>query len=145
MFSRDAGDSVMFQCRAIGVPLPEVVWLKDGMPLIIGSKYQVNSGISVNSDGLPTFLSFLTVSSLNPRDAGDYNCRAFNNLSSISLEMPYDLTVIPAIIDYCTPDPCQNGGRCTFGVETFVCHCTDGYTGITCDQGEYVLCQSLQS
>ena len=129
----------MLQCRALGLPLPEVVWSKDGTPVIPGSKYQVNSGTNRDSDGVLGILSVLTVSELNSRDAGSYSCRAFNNISSTSLQTPYTLTVIPATIDYCTPNPCQNGGRCTNGQDSFTCRCLDGFTGITCDQGIQVL------
>ncbi|XP_060063505.1 uncharacterized protein LOC132543964 [Ylistrum balloti] len=33
--------------------------------------------------------------------------------------------------DNCRPDPC-NGHKCVDGSNTFICHCTGGYTGSTC-------------
>ena len=136
MFSLDPGDSAIFQCTARGLPLPEIVWSKDGILILpSGNKVEVNSRATMDGNGLPILVSVLTVNALLPRDAGSYNCRAFNNISSLSLELPYILTVSPLTTDFCTPNPCQNGGSCTSGLETFECHCDDGYTGIICDTG----------
>ncbi|XP_030844550.1 uncharacterized protein LOC579853 isoform X8 [Strongylocentrotus purpuratus] len=35
-------------------------------------------------------------------------------------------------INDCSPDPCENGGICSDGVNTFTCTCDPGYTGATC-------------
>lgn len=126
----------MLQCRAQGLPLPEISWYKDGSLIIpSGSKFQVNSGTNFNSDGDLTVVSILTVTQLSPRDAGDYNCRALSSISSASLIMPYVVTVTPATNNYCSPNPCQNSGQCTSMSRSFVCECADGYTGLTCDTG----------
>ena len=39
-------------------------------------------------------------------------------------------------IDDCTPDPCQNGGTCTDGVNDYTCACVLGYTGNDCETGK---------
>ena len=36
-------------------------------------------------------------------------------------------------VDDCRPNPCNNGGSCTDGVNTFSCNCATGFTGTTCD------------
>jgi hypothetical protein len=36
------------------------------------------------------------------------------------------------LIDNCAATPCQNGGTCMNGVNTFTCSCVGGYTGATC-------------
>ena len=36
-------------------------------------------------------------------------------------------------VDECDPNPCQNGGICTDGINSFTCSCEDGYSGDTCD------------
>ena len=36
-------------------------------------------------------------------------------------------------IDDCSPNPCQNGGGCTDGVDSYMCACVDGYDGLNCD------------
>eukprot|EP00057_Strongylocentrotus_purpuratus_P014539 XP_011669013.1 PREDICTED: neurotrypsin-like [Strongylocentrotus purpuratus] len=35
-------------------------------------------------------------------------------------------------INDCSPDPCENGGLCSDGVNTVTCACLPGYTGPTC-------------
>ncbi|XP_078685485.1 zonadhesin-like [Branchiostoma floridae x Branchiostoma belcheri] len=35
-------------------------------------------------------------------------------------------------IDDCDPNPCQNGGTCTDGVDSFTCDCIIGFEGYTC-------------
>ena len=39
-------------------------------------------------------------------------------------------------INDCSLDPCENGGYCTDGVNTFTCACVPGYTGPTCGTGK---------
>ena len=29
-------------------------------------------------------------------------------------------------------NPCQNSGACVDGLNTYICQCTSGYTGLTC-------------
>jgi len=36
-------------------------------------------------------------------------------------------------IDDCDPNPCDNGGNCTDGINSFICHCVDGFTGENCE------------
>ena len=38
-------------------------------------------------------------------------------------------------INECSPNPCQYGGTCTDGVNTYLCTCVAGYTGTTCATG----------
>ena len=40
-----------------------------------------------------------------------------------------------AEIDDCNPDPCENGGRCIDGLDTYICDCVLGYTGDNCESG----------
>ena len=39
-------------------------------------------------------------------------------------------------INDCSPDPCENGGICSDGVNTFTCACNPGHTGPTCGTGK---------
>ena len=34
--------------------------------------------------------------------------------------------------DECNPNPCDNGGNCTDGDNTYSCDCASGYTGTDC-------------
>ncbi|XP_030844602.1 neurogenic locus Notch protein isoform X4 [Strongylocentrotus purpuratus] len=56
----------------------------------------------------------------------------FTAVGHISLRMEiYGEGPITDIND-CSPDPCENGGICSDGVNTFTCACYPGYTGPTC-------------
>lgn len=46
-------------------------------------------------------------------------------------------------IDECSSYPCQNGGTCTDGVNTFTCHCPPGFTGALCQTGKITSCVLL--
>ena len=34
------------------------------------------------------------------------------------------------------PNPCENGGNCTDGVNEYLCTCISGYTGTDCETGK---------
>ena len=36
-------------------------------------------------------------------------------------------------IDNCDPNPCQNDGNCTDGINSFTCDCEDGFSGDICE------------
>ena len=38
-------------------------------------------------------------------------------------------------IDDCTPNPCENGGKCVDGVDDYECDCVAGFTGDDCEDG----------
>lgn len=39
-------------------------------------------------------------------------------------------------VDECASHPCQNGGTCTHGVNSFSCECPAGFRGLTCETGK---------
>lgn len=39
-------------------------------------------------------------------------------------------------VNECASHPCQNGGTCTHGVNSFSCQCPAGFGGPTCETGE---------
>ena len=39
-------------------------------------------------------------------------------------------------VNECASHPCQNGGTCTHGVNSFICQCPAGFGGPTCETGE---------
>ena len=40
-------------------------------------------------------------------------------------------------VNDCMPNPCENGGNCTDGVNEYLCTCITGYTGTDCETGKY--------
>ena len=38
-----------------------------------------------------------------------------------------------SVVDNCDPNPCQNDGNCTDGVNSFTCDCVDGFSGDNCE------------
>ena len=48
-------------------------------------------------------------------------------------EAPLKIISIYALdIDDCVPNPCQNGGVCAVGVDSYNCTCVAGFNGINC-------------
>ena len=45
----------------------------------------------------------------------------------------YEGTLCNSNIDECSPDPCQNGGTCIDGMNSYTCVCMDGYNGTNCE------------
>ena len=46
------------------------------------------------------------------------------------------INILGVDIDNCHPNPCNNGGTCTDGVDSFTCDCADGWTGETCNESK---------
>ncbi|XP_013862624.1 hemicentin-1 isoform X1 [Austrofundulus limnaeus] len=63
------GEELNLECRANGIPVPRLSWLKDGVSLEGSDMHR----ISVTSDG-----STLTLTRLGPQDSGTYTCLAVN-------------------------------------------------------------------
>lgn len=92
-----------------------------------------------------TAVSVLTISRLSQIDTGNYSCRASNAVNSVFLPTPYSLTIrVPPPPNFCSLDPCLNGGLCVSGSTSFKCECQNFFTGIICDIGMYVLLILLQ-
>ena len=41
-----------------------------------------------------------------------------------------------ADIDECSPNPCENGGTCTDGINSYTCTCVPGYSDVKCSTSE---------
>ena len=52
------------------------------------------------------------------------------------LEMDSRFLILIADIDECSPDPCQNGGKCVDGIDSYSCECVTGFTGDTCGESK---------
>jgi len=81
-----------------------------------------------------------------PRETTSYNRIAWQLVSSNNygdhgyLNVPDVATAYPLCqhevdigIDDCSPDPCQNNGNCTDGVNAYTCSCPAPFTGVDCE------------
>ena len=41
-----------------------------------------------------------------------------------------------ADVDECSPNPCENGGTCTDGINNYTCACVPGYNDVKCSTSE---------
>ena len=72
--TRNESNSVIFSCGGNGIPMPDVIWRKDGNDISNSSKYKIQ-----NQDGPYNFkTSYLTINSLDYTDRGNYSCRLKN-------------------------------------------------------------------
>ena len=42
-------------------------------------------------------------------------------------------------VDMCEPNPCMNGGHCVASQGSYICMCTNGFSGWNCQVSEYTL------
>ena len=95
------GQNVLFSCTADGIPMPIIVWRKDGKLIIRNNKRNIaqssnSTGFRSNTiPGVVQVTSILTITDLTGFDNGSYSCRADNeaNIGAV-LTTPYQLTVV---------------------------------------------------
>ena len=46
------------------------------------------------------------------------------------------MTIDSLDIDYCNPNPCDNGGICNDGLYNYTCNCKPGFAGDKCEIGK---------
>ena len=69
----------------------------------------------------------------------------FRNCSFISIKHIINLYLD---INDCHPDPCQNGGTCVDGVDSYTCNCPAGFTAANCQTSKcflYLRCSFISS
>ena len=97
---KERRQNISFNCTADGIPMPTIVWRKDGHLIIPFHKRSVTvqSSTGFRSSVIPGVLqttSILTISGLTGSDNGNYSCRADNkaNIGTVLIE-PFILTVV---------------------------------------------------
>lgn len=97
---KERQQNVSFNCSADGIPMPTIVWRKDGQYLIQNNKRSITeqSDTGFRSTSIPGVLlinSTLTITGLTGSDNGSYSCRADNeaNIGSLLVE-PFILSVV---------------------------------------------------
>ena len=90
---KERGQNISFNCTAEGIPMPTIVWRKDGQLIIQNNKRHISSKSSTGFHSGVT--STLIISDVTGSDNGSYSCRADNeaNIGAV-LTIPYQLTVV---------------------------------------------------
>ena len=82
------GQSVEFSCNVTGFPLPDIVWLRNGVKVqVTGNFLNPNLTIIATTVQLSTnpelVVGTLSIEQVDVTDAGNYSCLATNNLTNI--------------------------------------------------------------
>ena len=64
------------------------------------------------------------------------NATAYNTLL---ITIMNKLEILHADIDECASSPCQNGGACVDGSNSYTCNCAVGYAGANCEIGNILI------
>ena len=97
---KESGQNTSFNCTADGVPVPTIVWRKNGQLLVSGDRMTiVYTNISVgfriqNISGVMQITNVLTITDLTGSDSGNYSCRVDNGGRPAILTKPFQLTVL---------------------------------------------------
>ncbi|XP_078578459.1 uncharacterized protein LOC144863280 [Branchiostoma floridae x Branchiostoma japonicum] len=104
----EVGETMMYTCRANSHPPSNLTWtLPNG---------DVSQG------------AVLEITNMTQADIGTYLCTADNGYATDYKAVDISMKEI----DYCSRNPCKNGGTCTNRASGFQCACPAGYEGDTC-------------
>ena len=73
-----AGGNITLSCTASGVPLPTIIWLKDGEELVEDARVSYANTTILDTPNQGQVLSVLSFFDLQLTDDADYACRATN-------------------------------------------------------------------
>ena len=74
------------------------------------------------------------------QSTGNSNSIAYN---TILVTIMTKIQILYADIDECASSPCQNGGTCVDGVNSYTCNCDVGYAGKNCEPGNILMIYPL--
>ena len=58
----------------------------------------------------------------------------YHNVTVSPVQFVWKVVILFVIdVDDCMPNPCENGGNCTDGINEYNCTCAPGYTGVNCE------------
>ena len=72
-----ANNNVTFQCQATGIPVPNITWFRNSLPLTEGTRISISSSSMISPNERNT-TSVLSISHLQLSDTADYHCVASN-------------------------------------------------------------------
>ena len=91
------GGSVEFSCNATGFPPPDILWLKDGVKVMITENFLNPSMVTAMTIQLSTnpelVVSVLRIEQVDLINAGIYSCLATNNLTNILSDSSLEATL----------------------------------------------------
>ena len=83
-------------------------------------------------------LIFITLGNIckNDNPCGDFQCAWISDWSSFICNCPNGNLGLNKTCTYveCNPNPCYNGGTCSYINNKIVCECPEGYGGAYCDK-----------
>ncbi|CAL8096979.1 unnamed protein product [Calicophoron daubneyi] len=139
----DDGERLMATCAVAGLPLPNVVWIRDGKSLNLADSGLTVENIKLSKDRIE---SVLEISSLVRIDSGEYKCVAENPLGEASASFMLlvsqttreDPQLLSRELVPCgdeRKDFCLNGGQCYMlksDRNVLQCRCSPQYFGDRC-------------
>ena len=100
--SKNSTQTLQLNCSAVGIPLPNIVWLYNGLLLINTSRVSIlNIPVSMGANEvLLTDYSVLAITNLRETDGGNYVCRADNSDGSFDiLDVPYSVNITHCMLN----------------------------------------------
>jgi len=134
--------STMYSTQNGGrVNVPHYAILVTNQDSTVDQNMTIQAAVTARNDGIfiftigveqaiTTSLELQSISSF-PRNFSMLWVSSFANLPSQSLPVIADLC---QNVNYCSPNPCLNGGTCQNAIGQFICTCPTGYSGATCNR-----------
>ena len=85
--------------------------------------------------------SFTTSTEISTTSQGNWNgeIKICPKVTNIVEKIIDKIEILSAFIDKCASSPCQNGGTCVDGINSYTCNCKKGYIGSNCETGNILI------